>query len=161
MRILHILDHSLPLHSGYTFRTLSILREQGRLGWETSHLTGPKQHSAERLEETADQALVRRTPDRLDERPDTDHESQGLLAISAEVPGEQEPLRMTREDHGKTHGAHLVDPCEDELVTRHRLAVPGRHDGHLEQPERRSSAVPWKMCWIACIRPRGTTEPTW
>lgn len=43
MRILHILDHSLPLHSGYTFRTAAILREQRALGWETFHLTSPKQ----------------------------------------------------------------------------------------------------------------------
>jgi glycogen(starch) synthase len=28
LRILHVLDHSIPLHSGYTFRTLAILREQ-------------------------------------------------------------------------------------------------------------------------------------
>ena len=35
MRILHVLDHSMPLHSGYTFRTLAILREQRALGWET------------------------------------------------------------------------------------------------------------------------------
>lgn len=42
LRILHVLDHSIPLHSGYTFRTLSILREQRRLGWETFHLTSPK-----------------------------------------------------------------------------------------------------------------------
>ena len=27
LRILHVLDHSIPLHSGFTFRTLSILRE--------------------------------------------------------------------------------------------------------------------------------------
>jgi len=43
MHILHILDHSLPLHSGYTFRTLSILKEQRRLGWMTSHVTSSKQ----------------------------------------------------------------------------------------------------------------------
>ena len=43
MRILHILDHSIPLHSGYAFRTLAILKEQRALGWETFHLTGPKQ----------------------------------------------------------------------------------------------------------------------
>lgn len=43
MRILHVLDHSIPLHSGYTFRTLSILKEQRALGWETCHITGPKQ----------------------------------------------------------------------------------------------------------------------
>jgi hypothetical protein len=43
MRILHILDHSVPLHSGYSFRTLAILRQQRHLGWQTIHLTGPKQ----------------------------------------------------------------------------------------------------------------------
>jgi len=42
LRVLHVLDHSIPLHSGYTFRTLSILREQRKLGWETFHLTTPK-----------------------------------------------------------------------------------------------------------------------
>lgn len=42
MHILHILDHSIPLHSGYTFRTRSILREQRALGWKTSQITGPK-----------------------------------------------------------------------------------------------------------------------
>ena len=62
MRILHILDHSLPLHSGYTFRTLSILREQRRFGWETAHLTGPKQASAEQLEEIVDGWHFFRTP---------------------------------------------------------------------------------------------------
>jgi PEP-CTERM/exosortase A-associated glycosyltransferase len=65
MRILHILDHSIPLHSGYTFRTLSILREQRRLGWETFHLTSPK-HSAPApdgaLEETVDGWHFHRTP---------------------------------------------------------------------------------------------------
>ncbi|KAB2970378.1 glycosyltransferase WbuB [Zoogloea sp.] len=43
MRILHVLDHSIPLHSGYTFRTAAILRGQRALGWETHHLTSPKQ----------------------------------------------------------------------------------------------------------------------
>jgi len=62
VRILHILDHSLPLHSGYTFRTLSILREQRRVGWETSHLTGPKQGSGDRVEETVDDWHFFRTP---------------------------------------------------------------------------------------------------
>lgn len=50
-RILHILDHSIPLHSGYTFRTLSILREQRKLGWETFHLTTPKQGACQRDDE--------------------------------------------------------------------------------------------------------------
>lgn len=54
MRILHVLDHSIPLHSGYTFRTISILKEQRALGWETFHLTSPKQGSYTVPEETVD-----------------------------------------------------------------------------------------------------------
>jgi len=63
MRILHILDHSLPLHSGYTFRTLSSLRESRELGWETIQLTSPKQGGdPEVREETVDGWLFFRTP---------------------------------------------------------------------------------------------------
>src|SRR5512147_582024 len=51
LRILHVLDHSIPKHSGYTFRTLSILREQRKLGWETFHLTTPKHVGAAADEE--------------------------------------------------------------------------------------------------------------
>lgn len=62
MRILHILDHSLPLHSGYTFRTAAIVREQRRLGWETFHLTSAKQGASSALEETIDGLHFLRTP---------------------------------------------------------------------------------------------------
>ena len=62
MRILHVLDHSIPLHSGYTFRTLSILREQRKLGWETFHLTSPKQINCDVLEEDVDGWHFYRTP---------------------------------------------------------------------------------------------------
>jgi PEP-CTERM/exosortase A-associated glycosyltransferase len=62
LRILHILDHSIPLHSGYTFRTLSILKEQRALGWETSHITGPKQGPCSAPEEDVDGWHFYRTP---------------------------------------------------------------------------------------------------
>ena len=62
LRILHVFDHSLPLHSGYTFRSANILRGQRRLGWETFHLTSPKQGQAEQLEEEADGLRFFRTP---------------------------------------------------------------------------------------------------
>ncbi|MBH9536988.1 TIGR04063 family PEP-CTERM/XrtA system glycosyltransferase [Novosphingopyxis sp. YJ-S2-01] len=39
-RILHVLDHSLPLHSGYTFRTRAIMKAQERAGWQVAGLTG-------------------------------------------------------------------------------------------------------------------------
>jgi len=63
MRVLHVLDHSIPLHSGYTFRTASILREQRALGWETFHVTGAKHLGGNDLaEETADGLHFYRTP---------------------------------------------------------------------------------------------------
>jgi PEP-CTERM/exosortase A-associated glycosyltransferase len=54
MKIAHILDHSLPLHSGYAFRTVAILREQRLLGWDTVQLTTPKQGDSAAAEEIAD-----------------------------------------------------------------------------------------------------------
>ena len=46
MKILHILDHSIPLHSGYTFRTRAILEQQRAMGWQTYHLTSAKHQGA-------------------------------------------------------------------------------------------------------------------
>ena len=62
MKILHVLDHSIPLHSGYTFRTLSLLREQAKLGWQTCHLTSPKHTAPSAAEETVDGWHFYRTP---------------------------------------------------------------------------------------------------
>ncbi len=54
LNVLHILDHSIPLHSGYTFRTVSLLEEQRRRGWATFHLTSPKQGGNVITEEDVD-----------------------------------------------------------------------------------------------------------
>ena len=45
MRILHLLDHGLPLQSGYTFRTRAILKSQMRRGWTIAAVTGPRHAS--------------------------------------------------------------------------------------------------------------------
>ena len=46
MKILHVFDHSIPLHSGYTFRSRAILEHQHELGWQTEHVTSPKHNIA-------------------------------------------------------------------------------------------------------------------
>ena len=46
MRVLHVLDHSAPLQSGYVSRTLGILRAQRALGFDPVCLTTPR-HSAD------------------------------------------------------------------------------------------------------------------
>ncbi|MBN8507256.1 MAG: glycosyltransferase, exosortase A system-associated [Burkholderiales bacterium] len=62
MRVLHVLDHSIPLHSGYTFRTLALLREQRALGWQTFHLTSPKHTAGSALDESVEGWHFYRTP---------------------------------------------------------------------------------------------------
>jgi PEP-CTERM/exosortase A-associated glycosyltransferase len=49
MRVLHVLDHSIPLQSGYTFRTRAILNEQRALGWQTTQVTGPKHNPGDAI----------------------------------------------------------------------------------------------------------------
>ncbi len=41
-KILHILDHSLPLHSGYTFRSQNLFKAQRKMGFDPIILTSPK-----------------------------------------------------------------------------------------------------------------------
>ncbi len=65
-RILHVLDHSLPLHSGYTFRTRAILKSQLCAGWDVRGLTGVRQYQHGKLpeggEEEAEGLRFFRTP---------------------------------------------------------------------------------------------------
>ncbi|WP_326523212.1 TIGR04063 family PEP-CTERM/XrtA system glycosyltransferase [Sphingomonas sp.] len=62
MRILHLLDHGLPLHSGYTFRTRAILSAQMRRGHVVAAVTGPRHGDARVPRETIDGIDFHRTP---------------------------------------------------------------------------------------------------
>ena len=62
MRILHVLDHGLPLHSGYAFRTRAIVKAQMARGWDVACLTGPRQGATEAAEEVVDGISFYRTP---------------------------------------------------------------------------------------------------
>ena len=102
MKILHVFDHTLPLHSGYTFRSAAILRNQQKMGWDTIHLSGPKQINCELAEEDADGLHFYRTP-----------KPSGLLA---KLPGgdpfavmaaiEKRLMQLARELHPDVIHAH-------------------------------------------------------
>jgi PEP-CTERM/exosortase A-associated glycosyltransferase len=62
MRILHILDHALPLQSGYTFRTRAILKASRERGWAVAAVSGPRQKTATRGWEEVDGLSFYRTP---------------------------------------------------------------------------------------------------
>jgi PEP-CTERM/exosortase A-associated glycosyltransferase len=61
MKILHVLDHSMPLHSGYVFRTRAILEQQRALGWETVQVTSAKHAGAKAAIEEVDRLRFYRT----------------------------------------------------------------------------------------------------
>jgi len=54
MKVLHVLDHSLPYFSGYSFRSDYILRAQRRLGLQPVVVTSPKHEDFKRECETID-----------------------------------------------------------------------------------------------------------
>jgi glycogen synthase len=61
-KVLHVLDHSLPMHSGYTFRTRAILKAQQAMGLEVRGLTGLR-HTDDGLDiETVEGLEFHRTP---------------------------------------------------------------------------------------------------
>ncbi len=61
-RILHVLDHSLPMHSGYTFRTRAILRAQQGIGLEVRGITGQRHVAEGPAVEEVDGLTFHRTP---------------------------------------------------------------------------------------------------
>ncbi len=62
MRVLHVLDHSLPLQSGYVYRTMGILKAQRGFGWTTFQLTTPRQAAKLNAHEDCDGWHFYRTP---------------------------------------------------------------------------------------------------
>lgn len=60
-RVLHVLDHSLPLHSGYTFRTRAILKAQQALGLEVRGVTGMRHET--QIEEKSQAGAIDKVDD--------------------------------------------------------------------------------------------------
>lgn len=61
-RVLHILDHSLPAQSGYSFRTRAIIRAQMALGWDVAGITSQRHPLPSDAEAVEDGIRFFRTP---------------------------------------------------------------------------------------------------
>ena len=85
-RVLHILDHSLPLHSGYTFRTRAILRAQTALGLEVRAVTGLRHAAPTETQQPAlhDDLAFYRTPGVADGPPGV-REWREIAALSQRI----------------------------------------------------------------------------
>ena len=95
MRILHVLDHGLPLQSGYTFRTRAILKAQEQRGWQVAAVTGPRQGGAGDAVESVDGLTFYRTRTPL--RPGVIGELAGIAAFAAAEA--QRPLVAANADY--------------------------------------------------------------
>lgn len=84
MRILHILDHSLPLHSGYTFRTRAILKAQQAMGWDVCGITGSRHRADGPAVESVDGLTFHRSPGGRGEIRDLAAWSRGIDRVVRE-----------------------------------------------------------------------------
>ncbi|WP_327752929.1 TIGR04063 family PEP-CTERM/XrtA system glycosyltransferase [Sphingobium sp. SJ10-10] len=119
-RILHVLDHSLPMHSGYTFRTRAILRAQLAKGWDVRGITGHRHAAPGPLEEIVDGLHFHRTPG----------ESTGgnpLLRewrdISAHADAIETLVRQWRPDIIHAHSPVLNAMAAQKVAKRHAIPM--------------------------------------
>jgi PEP-CTERM/exosortase A-associated glycosyltransferase len=119
MRILHVLDHGLPLHSGYAFRTRAIVKAQLARGWEVACLTGPRQLSARPDPEIVDGITFYRTP-RPAPAPAPLGEWREIRALSARLDA---LIREWKPDQLHAHSPVLTALAALPVARRHALPL--------------------------------------
>ena len=117
-RVLHILDHSLPLHSGYTFRTRAILKSSQSAGIEVCGITGNRHLAQGPPVETVDGLTFHRTATRLSSPPGI-REWQEIEALRA---GIERVAKEWRPDIIHAHSPALCGMAG--LRTARRLGMP-------------------------------------
>ncbi|HEX7874117.1 MAG TPA: TIGR04063 family PEP-CTERM/XrtA system glycosyltransferase [Sphingobium sp.] len=117
-RILHILDHSLPLHSGYTFRTRAILKAQQARGWTVMGITGGRHVLSGPAEEIVDGLTFRRVPSVASSRIGPIREWQDIRALSR---GIEAAVRDWKPDLIHAHSPVLSALAALPVARRHRI----------------------------------------
>ncbi|MEQ1864589.1 MAG: TIGR04063 family PEP-CTERM/XrtA system glycosyltransferase [Micropepsaceae bacterium] len=108
MRILHVLDHSLPLQSGYVSRTLGIVGEQRARKWDPVLMTTPRQNRGATESEDISGWRFHRTP--------------APNGIMSRTPG----LNYFREMQATARRlSALIDEIKPDIVHAHSPALNG------------------------------------
>jgi len=124
MKILHILDHSLPLQSGYSFRSQYILQAQRKRDWQPVALTSPKHEENWKVpcEREEDIGGVRyyRTGAILNSSLPFNNEIRLMLALSKRI---QEIIELEKPDILHAHSPVLNAIPAVRLGQRLRIPV--------------------------------------
>jgi len=119
MRILHILDHSLPLQSGYSFRTRALMKAQVGKGWTVAGVTGPRYNAPLPDPETVDGLTFFRTPAPA-KLPSPLREWRETRALAARL---DRLVRAWRPDQLHAHSPALNALAAIGVARRHRLPL--------------------------------------
>ena len=119
MRVLHVLDHGLPLHSGYAFRTRAIVKAQQAVGWNVACLTGPRHAASGPDPETVDGILFHRTPHPRP-MPSPLREWREVRALSRRLDA---LVREWRPDQLHAHSPVLTALAALSVAKRHNLPL--------------------------------------
>lgn len=119
-RILHVLDHSLPLHSGYTFRTRAILRAQMAKGWDVRGITGYRHVADGPPEEAVDGIRFHRTPGKPASGNPLIREWRD---ISAHAEAIESLVRQWRPDVIHAHSPVLNAMAAQKVAKRHGIPL--------------------------------------
>jgi PEP-CTERM/exosortase A-associated glycosyltransferase len=119
MRILHVLDHGLPLQSGYTFRTRAIVKAQLARGWDALCLTGPRHAAATPGPEHVDGIEFHRTVGRPGGPPPL-REMREIAAFRARI---DQTIRAWRPDLVHVHSPVLNALAALPVARRHKLPL--------------------------------------
>ncbi len=118
-RVLHILDHSLPAQSGYTFRTRAILKAQMALGWDVAAVTSVRHPLPGPAEEEVDGLRFFRTPP-VAPAPSPLREWREVRALAARLDA---VVRDYQPDILHAHSPVLTALAADGIAKRHGLPL--------------------------------------
>lgn len=118
-RVLHILDHSLPAQSGYTFRTRAIMKAQLAMGWEVAGVTSLRHPLPGPAEQLVDGLTFFRTAGEA-KGPSPLREIGEIRALSARIG---ECVERWKPDILHAHSPVLTALAADRIAKRHGIPL--------------------------------------
>jgi PEP-CTERM/exosortase A-associated glycosyltransferase len=118
-RVLHILDHSLPAQSGYTFRTRAIMKAQIAMGWEVAGVTSLRHPLPGPAEQVVDGLTFFRTVGEAKGRSPL-REMGEVRALSARI---DELVGQWKPDILHAHSPVLTALAADRVAKRHGIPL--------------------------------------